>query len=130
MMLRTMPAVTRTAERRKAAIKLLKLDQPEKDRADALSVDQVADMFSVSREAVRKWVVRYETGGEKALASSDAHRGRYYAVSDKDARGLMAAARREKLETLTAILELAKRRGLETSRSGLRRKLIALALWP
>jgi transposase len=111
----------RTSERRKAAMQLI---------ATGLNQAEVARVLSVSRESVRKWVDKYQAGGERALEASEAHRGRYFALTDGQAKALMAEARRQGLQTLTEVCSLARASGIDASRSAIRRKLIALALWP
>lgn len=100
--------------------------------AQGKSYLEVARIFSVSEEAARKWKLRWDEGGKKALRERrEAKRGPRPAISDKDAKALIAEARKQGIaDNLSAVCHLADKRKLDVSRSALRRRLVALGLWP
>jgi transposase len=113
----------RTAERRKAAVKLLRQN---------MSQAEVARVLGVSREAVRKWAARYQAGGLKALEPGTGKRGPKSDLSEDQLRALMnEAAAQGEGDSLAAILRIAHSSFLRStiSRSALRRRLVEIGLW-
>jgi transposase len=106
--------------RRKAAVAMLKKGKTQ---------TEVADVFQVSREAVRKWWDAYQDGGDDALRLRQNPRGPKPTVDDEEIHRLMRAARAAKLDSIKEIVELAHRRGIKLARPSIRRKLIRLGYW-
>lgn len=97
---------------------------------DGLSQEEVARQLKLSRGAVAKWAALYKSGGEPALETSKAKRGPPARMSDDEARVLMHEARAAGLTSLAEIVSLAHRMGIKVGRYGIRRRLVALGLWP
>jgi transposase len=93
---------------------------------------EVAQTLAVSEEAARKWRLRWEAGGKEALKEAKAgKRGPKHAITDADARRLWKDAHKlSATDSLAELERLAAKRKIEVSRSALRRRLIALGLWP
>lgn len=97
------------------------------------SYTEVATIFGVSEEAARKWKLRWDEGGKAAMKEKrEGRRGPKFALSDKEAQRLMVRAKRDGASTLAELHRLAESMSLGggVSRSGLRRKLVALGHWP